>query len=243
MGKLLVGHRRRQQYGFLAGGCERGIMEPYYKITPGECLSSLTEACGFSSYHTIWDHPNNAGLRERRSNSNVLCPGDEVYIPERESKAVDGCTCARHTFVLSMPEVMLRMVVQDQDGKPITSAHYRLTAGAKKFEGVTGGDGIFEHPIAPDLQSGTLDFIYRKPNGVMVQCSWILKLGHLDDVATPSGIQARLKNLGFDSGDVDGVIGPKTEVAIRRFQKWAGLNVDGVAGPKTQTKLKTSHGC
>jgi N-acetylmuramoyl-L-alanine amidase len=65
----------------------------------------------------------------------------------------------------------------------------------------------------------------------------------LDDVATPSGLQARLNNLGFDCGDVDGVIGPKTETAIRGFQESEGLDVDGIAGPQTQAKLKSSDGC
>jgi N-acetylmuramoyl-L-alanine amidase len=135
------------------------------------------------------------------------------------------------------------MVVQDADGKPIGSAKYPLVAGFESFEGTTGGDGRIEHPIAPDLQSAVLDFRYQKPNGVTVHQSWNLKLGHLDDVATPSGLQARLNNLGFDCGDVDGVIGPKTETAIRGFQESEGLDVDGIAGPQTQAKLKSSDGC
>jgi N-acetylmuramoyl-L-alanine amidase len=52
-----------------------------------------------------------------------------------------------------------------------------------------------------------------------------------------------LNNLGFDCGDVDGVIGPKTETAIRGFQESEGLDVDGIAGPQTQAKLKSSDGC
>jgi hypothetical protein len=215
----------------------------YYIVRQGDCLANITERFGFSSYRTIWNDPKNADLRERRPNPNVLCPGDQIYIPERKSKTTDHPADAKHTFVVRKPVVVLRMVVQDGDGKPIESANYRLVAGVKSFEGTTGNDGKIEHPIAPDLESAALDFSYRKPNGVTVHQSWNLKLGHLDDVATPSGIQARLTNLRFDCGDVDGVIGPKTEAAIRGFQEWAGLDVDGVAGPKTQAKLKLSHGC
>jgi peptidoglycan hydrolase-like protein with peptidoglycan-binding domain len=39
------------------------------------------------------------------------------------------------------------------------------------------------------------------------------------------------------------VIGAKTEMAIRGFQEWEGLDVDGIADPQTQAKLKSSHGC
>jgi murein DD-endopeptidase MepM/ murein hydrolase activator NlpD len=44
---------------------------------------------------------------------------------------------------------------------------------------------------------------------------------------------------GFPSGGFDGVFGPRTEVAVRRFQRWAGLVVDGRAGPATLAALGT----
>jgi peptidoglycan hydrolase-like protein with peptidoglycan-binding domain len=36
---------------------------------------------------------------------------------------------------------------------------------------------------------------------------------------------------------VDGVFGPNTEDAVRRFQHVHGLTVDGIVGPKTWAKL------
>ena len=38
--------------------------------------------------------------------------------------------------------------------------------------------------------------------------------------------------------DADGIFGPKTEEAVRRYQKTYGLTVDGVVGPKTWASLK-----
>lgn len=55
-----------------------------------------------------------------------------------------------------------------------------------------------------------------------------------DDVAT---LQARLTEMGFDCGRVDGVFGPKTEGAVRDFQKSVGVKVDGKCGPATITAL------
>lgn len=40
-------------------------------------------------------------------------------------------------------------------------------------------------------------------------------------------VQAALKNAGFDPGPLDGKVGPKTEQAIREFQKSKGLIRDG----------------
>jgi N-acetylmuramoyl-L-alanine amidase len=70
-----------------------------------------------------------------------------------------------------------------------------------------------------------------------------LQIGHLDPVEETTGIQGRLNNLGFDCGEVDGIIGPQTEAAVRAFQDEHSLEADGIPGPKTQAKLKEVHGC
>jgi peptidoglycan hydrolase-like protein with peptidoglycan-binding domain len=43
---------------------------------------------------------------------------------------------------------------------------------------------------------------------------------------------------GFDYSSGPGLFGPKTEQALKSFQKSKGLTVDGVYGPKTQAALK-----
>jgi murein DD-endopeptidase MepM/ murein hydrolase activator NlpD len=40
---------------------------------------------------------------------------------------------------------------------------------------------------------------------------------------------------GFPSGALDGRFGPRTDGALRRFQRWAGLPADGILGPATLT--------
>ena len=51
------------------------------------------------------------------------------------------------------------------------------------------------------------------------------------------GLQVALKTKGFYRGAIDGIAGPLTAHAVRRFQRTAGLVVDGVAGPLTRGKL------
>jgi murein DD-endopeptidase MepM/ murein hydrolase activator NlpD len=53
-----------------------------------------------------------------------------------------------------------------------------------------------------------------------------------------SALQFLLAWRGFPLGVFDGRVGPHTEAALRRFQRWAGLPVDGVAGPATLTALR-----
>jgi N-acetylmuramoyl-L-alanine amidase len=56
-----------------------------------------------------------------------------------------------------------------------------------------------------------------------------------DDVA---GLQHRLTDMGFDCGRADGVFGPRTENALREFQRNVGLPADGTCGPATFRALR-----
>lgn len=49
--------------------------------------------------------------------------------------------------------------------------------------------------------------------------------------------QTALKQLGFDPGPIDGVMGAKTGAAVAAYQKARGMVVDGWLGGETQTKL------
>lgn len=55
-------------------------------------------------------------------------------------------------------------------------------------------------------------------------------------------LQKRLSQLGYVVGPIDGKFGPKTQAAVRRFQKERGLKVDGIAGPQTVKELKRLTG-
>ncbi|MGH7376858.1 MAG: peptidoglycan recognition protein family protein [Candidatus Methylomirabilales bacterium] len=50
-------------------------------------------------------------------------------------------------------------------------------------------------------------------------------------------VQTHLHGHGLDSGPVDGIGGPRTDRAIRAFQRRRGLAPDGVVGPNTWRRL------
>ena len=52
-------------------------------------------------------------------------------------------------------------------------------------------------------------------------------------------VQRKLKNLGYYTGGIDGIIGPKSKTAIKKFQRDYGLVVDGIIGPKTLAPAPT----
>jgi peptidoglycan hydrolase-like protein with peptidoglycan-binding domain len=49
--------------------------------------------------------------------------------------------------------------------------------------------------------------------------------------------QRRLQALGFDPGPIDGVLGPRTEEAIREYQRTQGLRATGVLDAETRAAL------
>jgi len=67
---------------------------------------------------------------------------------------------------------------------------------------------------------------------------------NLPPVKYLTGVQARLNNLGYGAGPVDGINGPRTKSAVKRFQQLTPpLRVDQIPGPNTQARLLEAHGC
>jgi N-acetylmuramoyl-L-alanine amidase len=188
-------------------------------VEQGECLSSIAEKYGFKDYRSIYDHPQNRHLRQKRPNPNVLHPGDLVFVPDKEKRKEPCSTEKRHRFVVKSATVLLRIYLKETGGKALANLNYTLAVGEQKLKGRTDGEGLLKQEIPADVHSGklTLDDL-----GI----SWELEIGHLDPVddktdetVRMTGIQARLNNLGYFCGAVDGVFGPLTEAALKRFQK------------------------
>ena len=64
--------------------------------------------------------------------------------------------------------------------------------------------------------------------------------GVADDVRRVQSLQLRLRQLGWSPGPIDGLFGPRTEAAVVRFQRSAGLAADGIAGRRTSRALRTA---
>jgi peptidoglycan hydrolase-like protein with peptidoglycan-binding domain len=58
-----------------------------------------------------------------------------------------------------------------------------------------------------------------------------------DSGSQVTAMQQSLVQLGFDTGGVDGVFGPRTLSALIRFQQTRNLQADGVLGPQTSQAL------
>lgn len=79
-----------------------------------------------------------------------------------------------------------------------------------------------------------------------VVTSYIIMPAKLEvvEVATTTSqnkiIQQRLKNWGYYTGAIDGILGSKSVTAIKKFQRNNGLVVDGIVGSKTAAAIGIS---
>ncbi len=223
-------------------------MATEHTVKPGECFASLAEQHGFSSYKTLYDHPENAALKSRRPNPNVLCPGDIVHIPDKGQKQEARATGQSHSFQLrARPPVPLRVVIQDDTGKPQVGVAYVLTVGENIFQGKTDGTGLVEHQIDPAIQQGKLTvWLNREATegeaAVLEEVVIPLAIGHLEPAETVGGVQARLNNLGFTCGNVTGAWNKETQDAMQRFQQKHGLPITRQPTVALQEKLRQLHG-
>lgn len=215
-------------------------MATEHTIKAGECLSSITKKYGFSDYKTIYEHPQNAEFKRKRPNPNVVHPGDSLFIPEKELKQIPIATEQKHPFKLKRQKTFLHLIVKDSTGKPYANVKYDLTVAGELMKGTTGGDGKIEQEILADAKVGEL-FLYSKSGTEEIIGAIELDLGFLEPVEEDIGVQARLINLGFDCGRVDGVVGTKTQAALRAFQRKNGLTANGNADAATRDKLRQIH--
>ena len=216
-------------------------MADYYTVEQGDHLSKIAKDNGFTDYTVLWDHPNNSDLKKQRQNPNILLPGDQLFIPDMEQKQEAGATDRRHTFTVDKKTLKLRLVLEDVYEKHIAGAQCALLVDGQIYQLTTDGDGKLEQEIPLDAKEGTLTI--RGNQTPFTDDIIPIKIGHLDPIDELSGQIARLNNLGYFPGPIDGSDQPAFESAVEEFQCDHGLTVDGDCGPKTQAKLKEVHGC
>lgn len=215
-------------------------MATTHPVQQGECLSSIAKRYGFADWRTIFDHPQNEELRKRRPNPNVLYPGDNITIPNRELKQESSATEKVHTFLLQSDPVRLRLRLQDSDEHTLDGVRYRLVLEGRTIDGKTGSNGLIEERIPADAHDAKLT-IWLPDDKSSAGMAIRVCLGHLDPVEYLSGVQARLNNLGFQCGRVDGRDKPEVETALRAFQKREGLPVTGQMDSTTLDRLREKH--
>ncbi|MAO90314.1 MAG: hypothetical protein CMM78_09215 [Rhodospirillaceae bacterium] len=211
-----------------------------HAVQPGETTDSLAETYGHF-WKTIWTHPDNAVLVSARNDRNVLLQGDQVFIPDKRPKSESRPTDLIHRFVRKGVPARIKLRALAPDGTPLTNCDYILRVGTRRYEGKSDADGIIDQSVAPSAQTGQLT-VYPAQEDMPKELHWSLTIGSLQPVDTVLGIQARLQNLGYDPGALDGQLGPATRKAIGYFRLRNNLPDGTAADQQFVDALEKQHG-
>lgn len=203
---------------------------PKQEVGTGESTSSLAKKLGFF-WRDIWEHGENAELKAKRKDPNVLFADDMIYIPEKEIKWVDKPTEQKHKFKRKGEPCKLRLQLM-KSGKPRANEKYVLNLDGTIINGTTDGEGKLEHFIPGEAKTGILTILGSKEAPIN------LRISDLDPADLVSGIKQRLNNLGFPSGTEDDQLDERAVEAIKKFQEAHGLNVTGEVDDAVKSKLK-----
>ena len=204
-------------------------------VRQGDSIISLSKRYGIP-VDKILNHPDNSPLRERKRNASILFPGDRITIPDKELKEEDGATEQRHRFRCNNRTSWLRAKFL-RKGEPRSGEPYLLIVDGKDFRGNLDSQGKLEARVPCDAKEAIV-LLGREGE----QERHALKIGHVDPLSETSGIQQRLKNLGFFCGNENNEVGPRTRSALRRFQEKQGLQVTGEMDEETRNRLRDVHG-
>ena len=203
-------------------------------MQPGDCIESIAAANGLF-WETIWNDPRNQALRSVRKDRNLLLPGDRVFVPERRLKEESCPAEARHRFRRKGVPSRLRLILQDDEGNPRDGESYVLEVDGRLIRGKTDAKGLLQQPIPPTARRGRLII-----GSGLKRAEFNLRLGQLDPVAEITGLQSRLRNLGYECA-VNGSLDGQTRDAIQAFQAAQGLDETGDPDPATLARLEQAH--
>lgn len=202
-------------------------MSENYKVKQGDCISSVAFEKGFFPA-TIWDHPNNKELKDKRKDPNVLLPGDSLFVPDKRINEVSKPTNEVHKFRIKNTPKLLRVQFIDLE-TPVANMDFEFEIDGVLKTGKTDNEGWINEYIDPSARKGQLTFA----DGSKFE----LLLGNLDPVDEISGIQGRLWRLGLFEGKIDGKLTDETKAAIALFQTSCDLEATGEPDQSTKDEL------
>lgn len=214
-----------------------------HTVQQGETFSSIAQSYGFPSWQSLYDHPDNSSLREKRPNPDVIYPGDTIVIPERVQAITKTETNIKKTFRTKRPKAKLTLNLGPNSGKSWKNRKVRLVLPSIELDADLDEEGNVEFDLPRQIPSTATLLVFSANKTDKPAYTVELEIATLDPLDTNEGIQSRLNSLGYDCGSVDGSIGRKTIRAIESFQLENGLTVNGQCDQDTHSALESFYGC
>lgn len=211
------------------------------KVKSGESAELIVWSAGLEDFKAVWGSGDNAQLRQRRPDPNILMPGDTLVLPDAKPTVHELATGARHRVVVHVPRKELRLRVLAHKDTPLANAPYRLVLDdqPEPREGTTDGDGLLKEKVRIDVTGAVLEIDERR---------FRLRLNYInpfpsDEKDSASGVSSRLAALGYESGAATKASSPALMAAVALYQSDAGIEATGKLDAATQQQLEQDFGC
>lgn len=203
-----------------------------YVVRPGDYLEQIAVRARVRA-DDIWNDPRNAALRDQGRTPTQLHPGDVLAIPDAPPAPLVLKVGAFNGYTARVPLVKVPLALKNADG-PLKNEPFAVEGLGAPLEGVTDGAGVATFEVPVRVREVT---IFLPSRGMRFQ----LGIGHLDPITEPSGVYARLVNLGYARGG-----GTPSALDQRRavtdFQRAEGLTPTGEVDDATRRRLGELHG-
>jgi N-acetylmuramoyl-L-alanine amidase len=162
-----------------------------------------------------------AGLTGKTPPKSSPAPSVPVTSPNAPVNPVIDEEDNKDKSVLRLQQTLNRLQITDRNNRPLVEDNDMGPATSSAIEKFQRTVGVLPTGIAGDTTWGAINQILAKR---------VVQGTHASGVI--------IRYLQFRTGaDPDGIYGPNTEAAIKRFQQQNGLTADGIVGPMSWQKL------
>lgn len=215
-------------------------LQPYI-VRQGDYLTKLAHLRGFSA-DQIWGMPENAKIREQRSDMDMLQPGDIVYLPIEEMRPRLGISVGTSNhYVALIPKKPINIKLQVGEEILVKEPYEILGLGPKPIKGETDDKGYVSARVAVHIRE--IEILLTKRDKTLR-----VYIGNMDPPNEDSGIRKRLTHLGYyqpsyiGAENYEGQDPKQLEAAVASFQAATKLPVTGKADKDTIDALIKANG-
>ena len=205
-------------------------------VRQGECLSKIAHQYQ-TGWKRVWNDPKNQALRQKRKSPNILFPGDQLVVPGVDVHEMTVPTDASYRLrIEANAKVKVKLRLLDEKRELMKDALCQIFADEVLVLEKKVNDGMLECELPITAKQVILQATVGR------RCvERVLQVSALDPADQISGVQARLSNLGWYNGEIDGQESELLAAAIQDFRDETGLRPGDQLDADLFTAIEREH--
>lgn len=212
-------------------------------LVEGESVATVAVRGGLDA-DAVWNLDENADLRSKRTDADVLAPGDILYVPDRKARWLPATVGSTNQYKTPPAKLFARLQCVDEEGNALPDSAYVVENVDPPLKGTMSG-GVIELAVPGDSR---LLHIHLTD----LETTLVAEVAGLDPVDDPHGrgVGQRMAALAIAppvpalaTGEARRIVEAEyLAAAIGEFQKKQGVDVTGVVDDPTRAALVKAHG-